>query len=261
MFFFKVLDEPLTFYGIVRSFSDMSEVFLVSDAKIHLFILIAPLQKTTQLLFKKPLLQVPVTATWHQFKHIQMLKHKDICARKSVEQTEDDNLDQVITGVRIIVEKASGEITETVKNEVGKAVEMQTGHITAVDNGIEKLSNGQTIVLGAVDEMVNFMKDEVMTANENAKKHERISYQVRGQLGAAVSKRRKADLEEIAALKRENMALTQSIIEKDKVAAADMASLKAEMAAMRAGFVVMKASFDALLVGVVNKYKSSRRRV
>jgi len=53
MFFFKVLDEPLTFYGIVRSFSDMSEVFLVSDAKIHLFILIAPLQKTTQLLLKK----------------------------------------------------------------------------------------------------------------------------------------------------------------------------------------------------------------
>ena len=113
----------------------------------------------------------------------------------------------------------------------------------------------------SVDEMVNVMKDEVTTANEDAKKRERISYQVREQLGAEVRKRRKSDLEEIAALKRENMALTKSIIEKDKVAATDMATLKEEMADVRAGFVAMKASFDALLVGVVNKYKSSRRRV
>jgi len=204
-----------------------------------------------------------------------MLKNKGSGARVSVEQNAEDHLDEVVTGVRIFVERASEEITDTVKNEVGKVVEKQTEHIAVVDNGIEKLSNGQEAVLGAVDNMVNYMRDEVTTATENAKKHERISFQVRGQLGAEARKHRRADLEEIAVLKRENMALTQSIIEKDKAAAAlaagstaemtalktEVAALKAEMVAMRAGTVVMKASFDALVIELVNQSRRRRRRV
>ena len=63
--------------------------------------------------------------------------------------------------------------------------------------------------------------------------------------------RHRADFEVISALRRENAALTQSIIEKDKVAA-ELAAMRAEMAAMRDAMVAMKASFDALVIELVD---------
>jgi len=70
--------------------------------------------------------------------------------------------------------------------------------------------------------------------------------------------RHQADFEVISALRRENAALTQSIIEKDKVAAemtalkTEVAAMRAEMAAMRVAMVAMKASFDALVIELVD---------
>ena len=178
----------------------------------------------------------------------------------NVEQVTKEDIVNAVTGVETIVNKASDDIIDALKDEMNKVSENQAQQVNA---NVEKLSSGQNIVLEAVDEMVNFMKEEVTTANENAKKHERISYQVRGQLGAEVRKQRKVDADEIATLKRKNEELVHKnellmkfIVEKYK----DNAALNAKVTNMESTLAAQTTDITAIK-SMLGKFVNKKSRV
>ena len=141
-------------------------------------------------------------------------------------QATKDDVNKAVNCIETVVHTASDEIIDAFKDEMNK---FSGNHGEQVNTNVEKLVNGQNAVLEAVDGMVNYMKDEVTAANENAKKHAHISHQVRGQLGAEVRKQRKEDADEIERLRDVNDRMLKYFLENLR----DNSALVAKMTDMR----------------------------
>ena len=167
----------------------------------------------------------------------------------SDEQATKGDVQNVVTGVENVINKASDEIIDAFKDEMNKFSENHG--LQEVNTNVEKLANGQNAVLEAVDGMVNYMKDEVTAANENAKKHAHISHQVRGQLGAEVRKQRKEDADEIERLRDMNDRMLKyyflETLRNNSVLVAKVTDMQSKMTDMQAKILTELADIKSLL--------------
>lgn len=129
-------------------------------------------------------------------------------------------------------------------------VDSQNGVIETVNTVSAQVTadtNATAVMRDEISEEIRTVVHHIQKSNDRADKNERISHQVRGQLGAQERKRRKVDLDEISRLRNEVGILKRQARDKDKTIesmGAQIAQTRSEVERFRDSvFQQMQASY------------------